>query len=62
MNLLQRRAWECAHVLAEDFPECLAVDDFILCAAADIAGPERVTANHAFRLLAIWHMTMERRR
>lgn len=56
---VQRRAWECAFVLMQDFPERLTLADRVLCVTAEIAGPDAIGWHYAGQLFALWGATVE---
>ena len=52
MKALQRRAWECAYVLAEHYADRLTLDQRIAAIVGSMATPESLTRERAGALVA----------
>jgi len=50
---LQRRAWECAYVLATDYGERLTLEQRIAAIVGSMAAPESLTRERAGAMVAL---------
>lgn len=58
-EVIQRRAWECAWSLANDWPDRISIDELRYCARCILIGPERIEWPEAGVLLRLYRIAVE---